>query len=239
MEFSPVLQEGILIKRYKRFLADIKTAGDSKLTLHCPNTGSMRNCSDPACRVWYSTSDNHARKYPHTWELVENVDGDLVGINTGQANRLVEEALRSGLVRELSGYDRIRAEVSFGSEKSRIDFLLGDESRGELPDCYVEVKNVSLCEGDGLGVFPDAATVRGQKHLRELMNVRRKGDRAVLLFCVQHSGIDRVAPADHIDPEYGRLLREANVAGVELLAYKATLSPREIRLTTAIPVVLD
>ena len=238
MEFEPALRQGILLKRYKRFLADIKTSDGSILTLHCPNTGSMLNCSEPGWRVWYSTSDNPKRKYPSTWELVETESGDLIGVNTGKANRLVEEALQAGIVAELNGYNRHRKEVGFGSEKSRIDFLLVDEQGGKRADCYVEVKNVTLSLGAGLGVFPDAITTRGQKHLRELIEVKAQGQRAVLLFCVQHSGIDKVAPADHIDPDYGRLLRAAADAGVELFAYKAILSAGEIRLSHRIPVVL-
>jgi len=238
MEFTPALQEGILLKRYKRFLADIKTADGSALTLHCPNTGSMLNCNEPGWRVWYSTSDNPKRKYRCTWEMVENAEGELIGINTGQANRLVEEALLSGVVGELNGYATCRKEVRFGSENSRVDFLLSDAHDGSQADCYVEVKSVTLGMGNGLGAFPDAITTRGQKHLRELMEVKAQGQRAVLLFCVQHSGIDKVAPADHIDADYGRLLRAAAEAGVELLAYRANLTPHEISLSYGIPVKL-
>ncbi|MBT8148069.1 MAG: DNA/RNA nuclease SfsA [Gammaproteobacteria bacterium] len=240
MEYSPPLREGILLKRYKRFLADIETDDGSQLTLHCPNTGSMLNCCEPGWRVWYSSSDNPKRKYPCTWELVENDNGALIGINTGQANHLVAEALRAGIIAELKGYDCHKREVRFGSENSRIDFLLSGRraDEAEQSDCYLEVKSVTLGMGDGLGVFPDAVTTRGQKHLRELMQVIEQGERAVLLFCVQHSGIDQVSAADHIDADYGLLLRAAADAGVELLAYKAILSPREIRLSHRIPIAL-
>jgi len=238
MEFVPALQEGILLKRYKRFLADIETDDGSILTLHCPNTGSMLNCNEPGWRLWYSTSDNPKRKYPSTWELVENGDSDLIGVNTGRANQLVEEALQAGIVKELEGYDNCRKEVRFGQENSRVDFLLSNEQGSEHADCYVEVKSLTLGMGKGLGVFPDAVTTRGQKHLRELIAAKAQGQRAVLLFCVQHSGVEEVAPADHIDADYGRLLRTAADAGVELLAYKAILSPREISLSHGIPVIL-
>ena len=238
MKFVPSLQQGILLQRYKRFLADVETPDGSTLTLHCPNTGSMLNCREPGWRVWYSSSDNPKRKYPCTWELVENASGDLIGINTGRANQLVEEALTAGKVKELSGYDGLRKEVRYGSENSRIDFLLSGKQDSEYSDCYIEVKSVTLGMGKGQGVFPDAITTRGQKHLRELMEVRKQGQRAVLFFCIQHSGIDEVAPADHIDADYGRLLRTAADAGVELLAYKAELSPREISLSHRIPVKL-
>jgi sugar fermentation stimulation protein A len=238
VKFAPELQQGELVKRYKRFLADVRTSSGALITMHCPNTGSMLNCQDPGSRLWYSTSDNPRRKYPHTWEIVETAKGDLVGINTGRANQLVDEALEAGMLTELKGYSGYRKEVKFGEERSRIDFLLnGDAGRG-LPDCYVEVKNVSLGVGGGLGLFPDAVTVRGQKHLRELVAVKSSGQRAVLLFCVQHSGIERVAPADSIDPGYGVLLREAAAAGVELLAYGASLSAREITLSRPLPVEL-
>ncbi|MCB1672255.1 MAG: DNA/RNA nuclease SfsA [Gammaproteobacteria bacterium] len=241
MEFSPRLQEGVLIRRYKRFLADVELAGGDVITIHCPNTGSMLNCQDSGSRVWYSTSDNPKRKYPCTWELVETHAGDRIGINTGRANSLVEEALRNRVITELQDYQHIQKEVRFGKERSRIDLLLSTADGGgerALPDCYVEVKNVSLGMGGGLGVFPDAVTTRGQKHLRELMSVLEQGYRAVLFFCVQHSGVKRLSPADHIDPEYGRLLRQAAAAGVELLAYRASLSPEVIRLNESLPIVL-
>lgn len=236
MEFSPALQQGVLIQRYKRFLADIETADGRRITIHCPNTGSMLNCQDPGSRIWYSTSSSAGRKYPHTWELVETGGGDLVGINTGRANPLVEEALGAGILAELQGYTTVRREVRFGQERSRIDFLLSNgEDSGESA-CYVEVKNVSLGAGSGIGFFPDAVTTRGQKHLRELMQVAAQGQRAVLLFCVQHSGVQLVRPADHIDPDYSNLLRAAAAAGVELLAYGARLSPQHIELAYRVPV---
>jgi sugar fermentation stimulation protein A len=238
MEFAPALQEGILLKRYKRFLADVETGDGSILTLHCPNTGSMLNCCEPGWRVWFSTSDNPKRKYPSTWELVQNDQGDLIGINPGRANRLVDEAFQAGIVEELRGYENRRREVSFGEENSRIDFLLAEGEANKHQDCYVEVKSVTLGLGRGKGVFPDAVTARGQKHLRELIEMKARGQRAVLLFCVQHSGIDEVAPADQIDADYGRLLRSAAAAGVELLAYKVLLSSREIRISHRIPVTL-
>jgi sugar fermentation stimulation protein A len=238
MEFTPALQEAILLKRYKRFLADVEAGDGSILTLHCPNTGSMLNCCEPGWRVWFSTSDNPKRKYPSTWELVENDKGDLIGINPGRANLLVDEAFQAGIVEELRGYENRRREVRYGEENSRIDFLLTEGKANKLQDCYVEVKSVTLGLGSGKGVFPDAVTARGQKHLRELIEMRARRQRAVLLFCVQHAGIDEVAPADQIDADYGHLLRKAAAAGVELLAYKVTLSPREIRISHRIPVIL-
>lgn len=235
MKIKPPLAPASLIRRYKRFLADIALPDGTQVTIHCPNTGSMKNCGGAGSPVWYSTSDNKARKYPHTFELVEIEDGSLAGINTGRANALVEEALAEGVVSELSGYDMLRRELRYGEEKSRIDFLLSGHA--SAPDCYVEVKNVTLAMGEGLGLFPDAVTTRGTKHLRELMRIRQEGQRAVLFFCVQHTGIDRVAAARDIDPVYAQTLAEARAAGVEVLAYAAAISPEEIRLVRPVPVI--
>jgi len=229
----PPLIPGRLIKRYKRFLADIELADGSLVTAHCPNSGSMLGCNLPGMPVLLSTSPNPDRKLAHTWELLQ-VDGYWVGLNTMLPNRLAEEAILDGTITELQGYDRLRREVAYGSERSRIDILLeGDRGR-----CYVEVKNVTLVE-NGMALFPDAVTVRGQKHLRELMEVVRNGDRGVLLFTVQRGDGTAVAPADRIDPTYGKLLREAVANGVEALAYRAEVRPEQIRLTERLAIVLD
>ncbi|HIA58927.1 MAG TPA: DNA/RNA nuclease SfsA [Gammaproteobacteria bacterium] len=241
MQFDPPLQHGNLIKRYKRFLADIELDNGEVITIHCPNTGSMKNCQAPGSRIWYSKANNPKRKYPYTWEIVE-VDGlNLVGINTGRANRLVVEAINAGTVQQLQGYRQLETEVPYGEQNSRIDILLrGDAITGKLADCYVEVKNVSLGMGKGLGLFPDAVTTRGQKHLQELMSMSAHGYRAVLFFCVQHSGIQWVSPADDIDPEYGRLIRQAASQGVELMAYEAVfdINASTIQLSRELSVVL-
>jgi len=228
------LIEGRLIKRYKRFLADVELSDGSVVTAHCPNTGSMKNCATPGSRVWLLDSANPKRKYPLGWELVEVEADALACINTGRANALVREAIEQGIVSELQGYGQIRQEVKYG-ENSRIDLLLQDEGKA---DAWVEIKNVTLLEEGGWGSFPDAVTARGAKHLRELMAMVEQGARAVMLFCVPHGGIERVRPADHIDPTYGQLLREAVEAGVEVLAYGAVPTPTEVRLTRALPVVL-
>jgi sugar fermentation stimulation protein A len=230
MEFEPPLEQGILIKRYKRFLADVETSNGKVLTIHCPNTGSMKNCAIPGSRVWYSTSANPKRKYPHTWQFIEINKAERVGINTGIANKLVNEAMEQGIISELSGYEVIRAEVAYGEQKSRVDFLLQSPGNQLHADCYVEVKNVSLGVGNGLGLFPDAVTMRGQKHLQELIHMCEKGYRSVLFFCVQHSHIDTVSPADEIDPRYGELLREAAKQGVEMLAYGTEFSSQESKV---------
>lgn len=215
-----------LIQRYKRFLADVILPNGETITLHCPNTGSMKNCIQPMSQCWYSTSTNLTRKYPNTLEIVTTPSGDLAGINTSRSNALVEVAIRTGVISELQGYDNIRREVVYGSEKSRVDFVLerGDEK------CFVEVKNVTLMEAKGQGFFPDAVSERGTKHLRELMQMVREGHRAVLLFCVQHTGIEWVEPADAIDPLYGETLREAIANGVEVIAYAADIKPEENRI---------
>lgn len=241
MNYSNGLKPGFLIKRYKRFLADVSLLDGSVLTMHCPNTGSMKNCINPGGRIWYSTSDSATRKYPNTWEFLESQGGGLIGINTSISNTLVKEAIENNVIASLRGYDSLKSEVKYGEQNSRIDFLLErTDAAGTISACYVEVKNVSLCVDGGLGLFPDAVTKRGQKHLEELISVVKAGHRAVLLFCVQHSEIQRVSPADDIDPEYGRLLRLARSAGVELLAYRAEIEPAAARVTLKdeLPVVI-
>ncbi len=219
MQFDPPLQEAKLIKRYKRFLADVELADGATITVHCPNTGSMYNCQRAGSRIWYSTSKNAERKYPNTWEIIEVDNRHKVGINTTSANKLVLEAIYNNVIRSLQGYSNVRKEVPYGAQNSRIDILLEDTVNNQCRRCFVEVKNVSLGIGDGMGLFPDAVTKRGQKHMQELIEIASVGDRAVLLFCVQHEGINQVYPADDIDPEYGRLLRQAEAAGVEIQAY--------------------
>lgn len=232
MKFSPPLQQATLLKRYKRFLADIRLDNGEETTIHCPNTGSMKNCWEAETPCWYSVSDNPKRKYPFTWEIATTPAGDLAGINTGRANALVVEAINDGVVTELQGYDELRTEVKYGEENSRIDILLS----GEQGQCYVEIKNCTLLEDDNKGYFPDAVSTRGTKHLRELIAMVEAGHRAVLLFCVQHSGIKSVAPAAHIDAAYAETFAEAVNAGVEVLAYRAQMSAEEIKLVQALPV---
>jgi sugar fermentation stimulation protein A len=227
------LIEGRLIKRYKRFLADVRLPDNAEITVHCPNTGAMTGCAEPGWRVWLSTSDNPKRKYANTWELVENSDGDLVCIHSVKANVLVKEAIENGVVKELLGYDSLKTEVRFGEENSRADLLLASSSE----TCFVEVKSVTLKWANGLGIFPDAVSDRGRKHLRELIAMRQQGYRAVLFFCVQHTGIERVAPAESIDAKYAETFRQALAAGVEVLAYRANISLGEIVLKEALPVL--
>ena len=227
----PPLVAGTLVRRYKRFLADVELEEGGIVTVHCPNSGSMKGCATPGSRVLLSRSPNPGRKYPLGWELVQ-ADGFWIGINTGLPNRLTREAIEAGTVGELQGYATIRPEVRYG-EHSRIDLLL-ESPAGR---CFVEVKNVTLVE-NGLALFPDAVTTRGQKHLQELMRVVREGDRGVIFFTVQRGDGNSVSPADMIDPEYGRLLRLALENGVEALAYRALVTPEEIRLTGRLPVIV-
>lgn len=235
MQFTPPLQRATLVQRYKRFLADVITPDGTELTLHCPNTGAMTGCATPGDTVWYSTSDNSKRKYPHTWELTQTQTGALICVNTLWANRLTKEAIEQGRVSELSGYSTLKSEVKYGAERSRIDFMLQADSR---PDCYIEVKSVTLAEKD-FGYFPDAITERGQKHLRELMSVAAEGKRAVIFFAVLHSTITRFSPARHIDAKYAQLLFEAQRNGVEILVYKAELSADSMTLIEPLTVTLS
>ncbi|NVJ56229.1 MAG: DNA/RNA nuclease SfsA [Vibrionaceae bacterium] len=233
MKFEPRLETATLVKRYKRFLADITLPDGSERTMHCANTGAMTGCAVAGNTVWYSTSDNPKRKYPNSWELSETAAGHKICVNTARANQLAVEAIESGVITELQGYDQLQTEVKYGSENSRIDILLNSKSR---PNCYIEVKSVTLLDDhvEGQGYFPDAVTTRGQKHLRELSEVRQNGDRAVLLFTVLHSGIEKVSAAHHIDAKYSQLLKTAQEQGVEVLCYKAELSNTEMRLVNAI-----
>ena len=233
MRFRSSLVEGRLIRRYKRFLADVQLEGAGVVTAACPNTGSLMGCCEAGNRVWLSESESATRKYRHTWELVQ-VDEVLVGINTGLPNALVAEAISAGTIRELAGYSSIRKEVTYGEEGSRVDFVLEAPRRKA---CYVEVKNVTAAASRGVALFPDCVSERGSRHLRELIRLKALGLRPVQVFCVQRGDVREVRPADGIDFEYGRLLREAIDAGVEVLAYRATVTPEEIRLAERIPVV--
>ena len=228
MKFDKTLLQGRLKKRYKRFFADVELENGERVVAHCPNTGSMKNCLAEDCICWISESDNPKRKLAYTLEAVTALHGGMAGINTGRTNKLVEEALQNGVIEEVCGYKKIAREVRFGEEKSRLDFRLSDPaSDKDEPCCYIEVKNVTLGMPDGLGLFPDAVTTRGAKHLRELALAKKQGYRAILLFCVQHQGIDRVVPAREIDPDYYQTLVEACEQGVEVLAYTVSMGRDE------------
>ncbi len=235
MRFATPLETGRLVRRYKRFLADIVTDAGEHLCIHCPNTGSMLNCMSEGARVWFQRNSDPKRKLPGTWELVETPQGRLACVNTARANRLVEEALLAGWIEELAGFTALKREVAYGIENSRVDFRL-DYPTGPA---FVEVKSVTLGFGDSaVAAFPDAVTTRGARHLRELAALARDGIRAVQLYCVNVSGIEAVRPASEIDPLYAAALHDAVAAGVEVLAYGVELSPEEIRLSRRLPVIL-
>jgi len=219
MQFEPTLQPATLIKRYKRFLADVVLSDNSQTTMHVANTGAMTGCAEPGDTVWYSTSANPKRKYPYSWEFTQTQTNDCICVNTIRANQLIEEAVEQKVISELTGYRHLQREVKYGSENSKIDFLLTDPGK---KDTFVEVKSVTLLE-EGQGYFPDTVTTRGQKHLRELIEVVENGQRAVLLFAVLHSGIQSVSIAQHLDNKYYQLIIEAHAAGVEIIAYKAEM----------------
>jgi sugar fermentation stimulation protein A len=230
MQFSSPLIQGTLIKRYKRFLADVQLADGSTVIAHCPNTGAMTGCAEPGWKVWLSPSNNPKRKLLYTWEVVLTEQGHWIGINTHKANVLVKEAIQQNKISELVGYKNVKAEVKFGEENSRIDFLLSDS---EKADCYVEVKSVTLLN-DNKGYFPDAKTLRGQKHLRELSIIASQGKRAVLFFCVQHSGIQSVQVAQHIDPDYAKELKQAMLSGVQILCYDCKINSEKIYINQSL-----
>ncbi len=227
MNFDPPLRRVTLQKRYKRFLADAMLPNGDSLTVHCPNTGSMKNCWEEGWKVWLQKSDNSKRKYAYTWILAENESKELIGINTHLANRLVEEGLQNNQISQMDSIKTISREVKYGAENSKIDIFVSHNDRSLT---YIEVKSVTLKEADGIGYFPDAVTTRGQKHLRELMTCVDQGHRAVLLFMVQHTGIGEMTIASQIDPHYAALIKKAMDHGVEVLAYKAYISEIEIFL---------
>jgi sugar fermentation stimulation protein A len=236
MRFHPPLEEGRLLRRYKRFLADIETVSGELLTIHCPNTGSMFNCMVEGGQVWFSRSNDPKRKLPGTWEISETPQGRLACVNTGRANGVIEEALHAGLITELNGFTGLKREVAYGQENSRIDFRL-DYPGGPA---FVEVKSVTLgFDGLAIAEFPDAVTQRGAKHLRELACLARDGIRAVQLYCVNLTGIEAVRPAEEIDPLYAAALREAVACGVEVLAYGVRLTAEEVCIDRRLDVILN
>ncbi|MEY0153045.1 DNA/RNA nuclease SfsA [Providencia rettgeri] len=230
MEFEPALQPATLIKRYKRFLADVTLPSGEEITIHCANTGAMTGCAIPGDTIWYSTSNNTKRKYPYSWELTQTTNGHFICINTLRANQLVAQALAEKHIPELSEYSVIKPEVKYGTENSRIDFYL---TQNGLPDCFIEVKSVTLLENNQ-GFFPDAVTLRGQKHLRELMHIAKEGKRAILLFVALHTGIHVASAAAHIDKQYALLLEEARQSGVEVLCYQADITVQQMVLSKQI-----
>ncbi len=232
----PPLTDGHIIKRYKRFLADVELPAGEVVTVHCPNTGSMSGCWEPGAPVQISHSDNPRRKLPWTLERVDMGQG-WIGVHTGRTNPLIGEALQAGQLAQFSGYPEVRREVSHLSQgvRSRFDFMLpGDEGQ----DIWIEVKNVTLWEGESL-CFPDAVTVRGRKHLQQLAQLCDAGARGVMIYALNRPEGDCFKPADHIDPEYGRVLRQVvEKSGVELLALRIGHSREAMSVTGEVPIRL-
>ena len=235
MKFETPLIPGELIKRYKRFLADIRLEDGTVVTAHCPNSGSMKGCAFPGGEVRLSHRTNPKRKLQYTWEMIHN-GRCWIGINTQIPNIITLEALKAGRIHELCEYNKIRREIQYG-EKCRLDFLAKNKN-GAL--CYIEVKNVTLLDTDGCYAFPDAVTKRGKKHLLALKNIARTGHRAVMIYVIQRSDGQKFRPAKQIDPEYAACLSAVHFSGVEVLPYLAQVNPNSIELsTTKVEYILD
>ncbi|MFQ5565262.1 MAG: DNA/RNA nuclease SfsA [Paracoccaceae bacterium] len=232
MEFAAPLVPGLLLRRYKRFLADIELAGGEVITAHCANPGAMTGLNMPGLKVWVEPNDDPRKKLKYGWRLIEFAN-HWAGIDTSIPNRVVGEALRARRIPELAAYTEVRPEIRYGAA-SRIDFRL---TGAGLPDAYVEVKNVHLMRRPGLAEFPDSVTRRGARHLDELAAVAAAGHRAVMLYCVQRTDCDRLALAGDIDPGYAAAFSRARAAGVEAIAWACALSPAGIALDR--PVRID
>ena len=235
MRFPAPLIPATLVRRYKRFLADVILPGGETITAHVANPGAMTGLAARGARVWLSKSDKSGRKLPHSWELVEVDFGggtELVGVNTAHPNPLIGAALAVGAIPELAGYDTIRREVKYG-RNSRVDFLLEHADR---PPCYLEIKNVHLMRQNGLAEFPDAKTERGAKHLDELGNMVEAGARAVMLYLIQIGSAQRFALARDIDPKYGAAFDRARSRGVEAIAWRCTIDCNGIEIAAPVPI---
>ncbi len=233
MTFNDTLIPGELIKRYKRFLADVRLNDGSVVTAHCPNSGSMKSCKEPGWKVLLSDSHNPKRKLRYTWEMIHN-GTCWIGINTNTPNKIAVEGIRDAIIAELAGYSELRTEQKYGGN-SRIDILLHNANE----TCYVEVKNVTLVEEDGYYKFPDAVTERGLKHLNDLAAMKADGHRAVMLFVIQRSDGTRFKPAAEIDPKYAKRLKEVHNKGVEILPYRAEVTPEHIVIKERIDYTLN
>ena len=225
----PALIPGLLVKRYKRFLTDVKLSDGSIVAAHCPNTGSMKGCCEPGRPVYLSFHDNPKRKLKYTWELIE-MPTSLVGVNTLIPNRLVFESVKAGVVPELSGYETVAREVKI-SDRSRIDLAL---TGGDRERCYVEIKNCTLVD-NSVALFPDAVTSRGLKHITELQALVSSGCRCVMFYFIQRMDAEVFKPADHIDSEYSKGLRRAVEKGLEVLAYDVAIDLNRVKLNRKIP----
>ena len=236
MRFSERLIRGRLIKRYKRFLADIEIENGRVIVAHCANPGSMLNLLEPGAEVWLSRARNPNRKLKYTWEIIK-CEGFLVGLNTSLPNKIVEDAIQNEIVKELLGYDSLEREVKYG-QNSRIDILLRNSF---APDCYVEVKSVTLKRPeirDKVAEFPDSVTKRGTKHLHELSALVANGKRAVMFYLVQREDCNKFSIAGDIDPDYAEAFTTAWAAGVEMLCYGCSISPEAIKITGKLEIII-
>lgn len=235
MKFEHNLIRGKLIKRYKRFLADVQLDNGEMVTAHCANSGSMMGLKDAGSLVWLSPQTNPKAKLRYKWELVA-VEGCLVGINTAHPNRLVQDAIQDGTISELEGYENLRREMKYG-QNSRIDIFLSGSTMGEA-DCYVEVKSVTLSRTKTIAEFPDSVTARGTKHLNELSQMVADGYRAMMVYLIQRNDCTEFSIADDLDPTYKAALDSALHNGVEAVCYGCNLSPKEIIVEARIPIRL-
>jgi sugar fermentation stimulation protein A len=235
MRFQTPLVQAVLLRRYKRFLADIRLMDGREVTAHCANPGSMLGLAEPGATIWVEPNDDPRKKLKFGWRLVESVAGEFTCVDTALANRVVKEALETGQIPEFAAYDRVRPEQNYGTG-SRVDFLL---SGAALPDAYVEVKSVTLLRRPGLAEFPDSVTARGARHLGELAEMARAGHRAVLLYLVQRTDAQAVTVAEDIDPTYAAALLEAQAAGVTVLSYRANITPQEVTIGHSLPLADD
>ncbi len=230
MKFLNPLISGVLLRRYKRFLADVQLEDGIEVTAHCANPGSMLGLKDPGLKVWLEPSSDPKRKLKYSWRILQLPSGAKVGIDTSLPNKIVAEALQKKTITELAAYDTAKAEVKYGAA-SRVDFLLNSPG---LPDCYLEVKSVTLSRQTGLAEFPDSVTARGAKHLDELATMVKAGHRAVMLFVVQRDDCTHMTLAKDLDPHYETRLSAALSAGVEVLVYDCTLDKTGISLASRV-----
>ena len=232
MRFQTPLVPATLIRRYKRFLADVRLEDGREVTAHCANPGSMIGLAEPGLKIWLEPNDDPKKKLKFGWRLVEHATGHFTGVDTSVPNRALRTALLAKSIPEVANYATVRPEVKYG-EKSRVDFLLSDP---ELADLYLEVKSVTLMRQAGVAEFPDSVTARGTKHLRELSQMVEKGHRAMLFYLVQRTDAQQVDLARDIDPTYARAFAEARAAGVEVLAYGTHITPEEITIGSPLPI---
>ncbi|MEP2783093.1 MAG: DNA/RNA nuclease SfsA [Pseudoruegeria sp.] len=231
MRFQTPLIPATLIRRYKRFLADVRLPDEQEVVAHCPNPGGMLGLKDEGLKIWVEPNDDPKKKLKYGWRLVEHGDGHWTGIDTAIPNRVVKEALVAGQVAAMAAYKSVRPEVAYG-KKSRVDFLLTQDG---LPDCYLEVKNVHFKRNGDLAEFPDSVTARGKKHLEELSEMVAEGHRAVMFYLIQRTDCTRFALADDLDPAYAEAFEKARAKGVEVLCYDCEISTKEITLGKVIP----